>query len=359
MIAIFTPSFADESNTNAQNLTVKEIIARMAPSRFRVEMLGSNEVDPRIATRPNTKILRWQKRGNTLRILRHLLRNPPDVYFFPRESGLDAAFLWMRTKLELKTALVTYVVSGGLEQDRSRQFLRRAIREADVVAANSKQMSETVVRLGGSNVEIVYDGVDRRYYYPSQKQVDNTQRPRVLFAGSFRPYKRAEVVLREAAKYPDWEFRLAGVGEERNACELLAKELKCKNVAFLGHLNAAQLGEEMRNARIFFFPSVIEGNPQVLLQAGACGLPCVARDLYHSDYVVDGVTGLLVSSEGEMGAALNRLMIDPELSVRMSSAAIAHVQQFDLDRIAQQWQDIMERAVSRRCIQTSRCTLAT
>jgi hypothetical protein len=84
MITVFTPSFADENNTNAQNLTVKEVVARMDPCRFRVVMLGGGAADPRIAARPNTRILRWEKRGNTARILWHMLRHIPDVYFFPR-----------------------------------------------------------------------------------------------------------------------------------------------------------------------------------------------------------------------------------------------------------------------------------
>ena len=92
MITVFTPSFADESNTNAQNLTVKEVVARMDPSRFQVVMLASGAPDPSIAARPNTRILPWEKRANTARILWHLLTHIPDVYFFPREGPLDAAF---------------------------------------------------------------------------------------------------------------------------------------------------------------------------------------------------------------------------------------------------------------------------
>jgi hypothetical protein len=42
MIKVFTPSFADQSNTNAQNLPVKEGVARMDPSRFRVEASLAN-----------------------------------------------------------------------------------------------------------------------------------------------------------------------------------------------------------------------------------------------------------------------------------------------------------------------------
>jgi glycosyltransferase involved in cell wall biosynthesis len=348
MITVFTPSFADESNTNAQNLTVKEIVARMDPSRFRVVMLGGGAADPRIAARPNTRILRWEKRGNTARILWHIVCHIPDVYFFPREGPLDAVFLSARAKLHWKSALVTYVVSGGLEQETKRPILRRAIRECDVVGANSRHMSETVARLGGRNVRTVYDGIDRRYYYPAAEPRDEAGWPRVLFAGSFRQYKRADLVVREAAKHPDWEFRLAGMGEEQGACERLAEELNSSNVAFVGHLNAAQLGEEMRRARIFFFPSELEGHPQVLGQAAACGLPCVARSLYHPDYVVDGVTGLLVSSDEQMSEALGRLIGDRDLRIRMSSAAIKHAEKFDWDRITEQWQQIMEGAIVNR-----------
>ena len=239
---------------------------------------------------------------------------------------------------------MTYVVSGGLEQD-SRPLLRRAIRECDVVAGNSRHMSETVERLGGRNVHTVYDGIDRRYYYPPVSG-DEGRRPRVLFAASFRHYKRADLVVREAAKHPEWEYRLAGIGEEQSTCERLAQDLNCSNVVFLGHLNAAQLGDEMRHSRIFFFPSELEGHPQVLGQAAACGLPCVARNSYHPDYVVDGVTGLLVSSDDEMSAALNRLMREPDLMAQMSLSAIQHAEKFDWDRIAEQWQDLLELAVS-------------
>jgi glycosyltransferase involved in cell wall biosynthesis len=135
------------------------------------------------------------------------------------------------------------------------------------------------------------------------------------------------------------------MGEEQSACERLAQELNCSNVVFLGHLGAAQLGAEMRRARIFFFPSDVEGHPQVLGQAAACGLPCVARSSYHPDYVVDGVTGLLVSSEDRMSEALNRLIREQDLTARMSSSAIKHAEKFDWDRIAEQWQELLELAV--------------
>ena len=349
MITVFTPSFADESNTNAQNLTVKEVVSRMDPSRFQVVMLASGDVDPRIAARPNTTILRYASRGNTARILFRLFCAVPDVYFFPREGPLDSAFLAARRKLRWKSALVTYVVTGGLERNSDRPILMRAIEDCDIVAGNSRHMSETVETLGGRNVETVYDGIDRRYYYPPDQEIKlQSLPPRVLFAGSFRPKKRADLAVREAAKHQDWQFRFAGIGEELDACQRLAQKLNCSNVVFLGHLNAAQLGDEMRRAHIFLFPSEVEGHPQVLGQAAACGLPSIARRCYHPDYVIDGVTGMLVSSENEMSEALGLLIRDPNLRSQMSSAASKHAERFDWDRITEQWQQIMERAVGNR-----------
>lgn len=348
MITVFTPSFADESNTNAQNLTVKEVVARMDPAHFRVIMLGDGIVDSRIRERPNTQILRWGKRGNTLRILLHLLTNIPDVYFFPREGPLDRAFLAARAKLRLKSALVAYVVSGGLHENSDRPLLMRQIREGDVVASNSVFMSQTVEKLGGMNVQTVYDGVDRRYYYPPDRPRAPHARQVALFAGSFRRSKKADVVIREAARHPETDFRLAGKGEEEMTCRQLAASSGCGNVTCLGHLNAAQLGAEMRAADIFLFPSEIEGHPQVLLQAAACGLPCVARSSYHPDYVVDGGTGMLADSEEHLSEVLNRLLGDAGLRARMSSAAVEHSAKFEWDAITLQWQELMERAVAKR-----------
>src|SRR5271163_3696202 len=111
MITMFTPSFADEGDTNAQNLSTKEIVARLDPRRVSVTLLHEGGVDPRIASRPNTTLLHWQRHGNTARTIGHILRNVPDVYFHPREGPLDSAFFGMRRYLRLKTAVVTPVVS--------------------------------------------------------------------------------------------------------------------------------------------------------------------------------------------------------------------------------------------------------
>jgi len=171
---------------------------------------------------------------------------------------------------------------------------------------------------------------------------------RVLFAGSLRPYKRADLVIRQAARWPTIEFRIAGRGEEEQNCWNLASQLGCSNITFAGHLSPAQLGEEMRQADIFFFPSVVEGHPQVLGQAAACALPSIAMNVYRPEFVIDGKTGFVVNSDGELAEKLDLLIRQPELRQSMGEAAVAHSRNFDWDRITLQWQEAFEQAVWKR-----------
>ena len=347
MITLFTPSFADEGDTNAQNLSVKEVVARLDPDRVAVTMFHeSDSVDPRIASRRNTTLLSWRKHGNTWRAALEILRNVPDVYFFPREGPLDAVFLTMRRRLRLKTAVVTYIVTGGLYNNAYPESRVRNIREADTVVANNNYLGQLLAEKYGVQADTIYDGIDRRVYFPPQKERAMGEPATVLFAGSLRPYKRAPLVVREAARWPQVRFRIAGVGEEDDLCKTLAAELNCANVDFLGHLSQAELGEEMRRADIFLFPSILEGHPQVLLQAAACGLPAIAMEIYRPDCIVDGVTGFLARNDSELAEKLDALLRKPEVRLAMGKAA-AHAQKFDWDHVAAQWQDLFERVAAR------------
>lgn len=351
MITVFTPSFADEEDSNAQNLTVKEIAARLSPERFRLVMLYDKSPDPRIAERPHTKLLRWRQRGNTLRILSDCLLRVPDVYFFPREGPLDATVFSLRKSLRLRTAVVTYVVSGGLyNPEPVRPGLARNVCEADAVFANTRYLADLVRERLGREAGVRYDGVDRRFYFSSPMNTNDAPdgRATVLSAGSLRSYKRMHMVVEEAAQFPQVEFRIAGQGEEEQRCRDLARQLGCGNVRFLGHLTSRELGEEMRRANIFFLPSVIEGHPQVLLQAAACGLPCVAMNLYRPEYVIDGRSGFLAADDDELIAKLELLIRDPQLRCEMGKAAAIHSQRFDWGAITREWEQAFIDVVASR-----------
>jgi glycosyltransferase involved in cell wall biosynthesis len=343
-IKVFTPSFADGANTNAQNLTVKEVVARLDASRFQVTMFCGGEPDARIAHRANTVLVPWRKRANTIRALLGMMVNVPDVYFFPRDGPLDEKFFVLRRRLHWHTAVVTYIVSGAMSHDPAPAVHLRNLREANAVYGNSRYLTRVLTEKLGFPAATIYDGIDRRYYYPSASRDNDGERAlTVLCAGSFRHYKRMDVVVRQAARWPRVEFRIAGRGEEEDGCRRLASELGCTNVQFLGHLAQDGLGDEMRRADIFLFPSEIEGHPQVLLQAAGCGLPCVAMNFYHPDAIIDGVTGFLAGNVDELARKFDVLVQDAALRTAMSKAAAKHAIGFDWDEVAAQWAEAFEK----------------
>ena len=346
-IKIFTPSFADADNTNAQNLTVKEIVARLPEQLFHVVMLCGGAPDPRIALRKNTRLLPQRTGGNALRWLAQILISRPDIYFFPRQGPLDHAVFALRKAGLLKTASVAYIVMV-MNQETEGGLVGRSIRESDTVLANSSYVAGTIEQRFGISTEVIFDGIDRRFFYPQAEVLRKTSEPlTVLYAGSFQERKRVDLVIRHAARWPQAVFRLAGRGKTEAACRALVQQLGCANVVFLGHLSPTQLGEEMRRADVFLFPSVLEGHPQVLAQAAACGLPAIAMNVYQPEYVVHGETGFLVESDAELALQLDLLLGNSDLRHSMAAAAARHAQKFDWNRITAQWAEVFQKVTGR------------
>ncbi len=353
MVTIFSPSFADADNTNAQNLTVKAIVPRFDPNRFHVSLVCVGEPDAGVGARPNTNLIPYHKHGNTPILLAYLLKNPPDVYFFPREGPLDTIFLELQRRGGFRRSrIVTYIVSGGILTTPQPYTRKRAVLQAHRLFGNNQRMiGEIEQRFGRTPHGTIYDGVDERWFYPAENRVFQTLESgklRVLYAGSFRDYKRVDVFVRQAGQWPQVEFRIAGGGlrDEEPKLRALVAELHCRNVKFLGHLSPGDLGNEMRQADVFLFPSETEGNPQVVAQAAACGMPCLSMGNYQPDYVVDGKTALLAQSHQQIPELLARLFHQPDLRRSLSEATAEFARQFSWDSVARQWEQVFDEVVA-------------
>jgi glycosyltransferase involved in cell wall biosynthesis len=255
--------------------------------------------------------------------------------------------MFLRRSLKLPVALVTYIVMA-LDEMSVESAMEKSIRDGDLVFGNSRFVSQTIQDRFGVPAGTIYDGVNRQLFHPPVDRRPLGSKLTVLYAGSFQARKRVNIVIAEAAKRPDIEFRLAGKGEVENKCRALVNELRCRNVTFLGHISQEGLADEMRRADVFLFPSVLEGHPQVLGQAAASGLPAVAMNLYRPDFIVNGETGYLVKSENEISHSLDLLLSDNDLRLKMSAAAVKHAANFDWGKVARDWEMAFVEAVSKR-----------
>src|SRR5207247_4214748 len=90
-------------------------------------------------------------------------------------------------------------------------------------------------------------------------------------------------------------------------------------------------------ADVLVLPSLREGMPNSLLEAMACGLPCVAPASAGGEELLEAETGIVPRSNepSELAAALGRLATDPRLREELGRAAHERVQQYDAGAVAE------------------------
>jgi glycosyltransferase involved in cell wall biosynthesis len=117
-----------------------------------------------------------------------------------------------------------------------------------------------------------------------------------VFMGRLTPEKGVATALKAwKVLPPEMELKLIGDGPSLSDLRQVAKDLKLRNVTFLGRLPRENAFEYLANARFLLFPSEwYESFPMTILEAYAHGVPVVASRLgVMPEIVKDKQTGLL------------------------------------------------------------------
>lgn len=151
----------------------------------------------------------------------------------------------------------------------------------------------------------------------------------------------------------DWKLRIYGDGPDRAGLERQAAALGLEgSVSFEGSTN--QVPETLRAGSVFVSASRAEGFPMTLLEALACGLPCVAFDCAPGVREIlrgaapggYGTTenGALVSpgNTDAFAEQLGRLMDDDPLRRTLAKGAPDSVARYAPEVIADRWDRLFE-----------------
>jgi glycosyltransferase involved in cell wall biosynthesis len=140
-------------------------------------------------------------------------------------------------------------------------------------------------------------------------------------------------------------LRIVGRGVFRPHLERIAEALGIQeSVEFLGLRH--DVIDLLQRSWGFVMPSRWEGMPNALLEAMACGLPCIATRVSGSeDIIIDGYNGLLIETEDPvtMAHALHLLLEDSQLARQMGQKARATI-----------LRDYRIESVTERCLQLYR-----
>jgi glycosyltransferase involved in cell wall biosynthesis len=205
---------------------------------------------------------------------------------------------------------------------------------------------------------LIPNGVDTEKFRPEAELQPDPARPeRVIICVARLEYpKGVDVLLHAWGRMmhapSEWrthlkpKLHLVGEGVFKPQMERIVAELGIQDsVVFLGlRRDVVKL---LQQSWGFVLPSRWEGMPNALLEAMACGLPCVATRVSGSeDIISDGINGLLVEPEqpAEMAQALRRIIEDTDLAQRLGKEArITIVRDYQLTRVVEQCLELYRR----------------
>jgi len=218
-----------------------------------------------------------------------------------------------------------------------RAAIRLSERLCDGFIAVSEAVRRVLVeehRIPEERVVTIYNsGVELDIFRPDGQ--DGLERRRELGLDPEAPlvgtigrlvYQKAHDVLLQAASLvvqavPEAQFLIVGEGPLRSALERMVKELELARCRFAGFRE--DIPNLLRLMDVFVLPSILEGFPQVLLEALAAARPVVATRIDGVTEVVQhGTTGLLVPPQDPIALAdaIILLLKDQGLARRLGEA---------------------------------------
>ena len=184
------------------------------------------------------------------------------------------------------------------EYPHPRQKILASARKADAIVTVAAALKDEMVRLGveAPKTHVLRNGVDLETFHPvDRNQARKTlglddhraEAPIIASVGHLIERKGHDLVIAAIKNIPAARLLIAGEGEERQALAAKAvAEGMVDRVKFLGTVDHSQLRNIYSAADILVLASSREGWPNVLLEAMACGTPCVATPVWGSGEVI-------------------------------------------------------------------------
>jgi glycosyltransferase involved in cell wall biosynthesis len=244
-------------------------------------------------------------------------------------DGAAAAILATRLRVPLAITVRGDDINIFLKEFWRRPWIRWALGKADLVIALSSELKDVVAAAGidASKISVIPNGINPESFYPIDRKAARAQLGLpaggrfVLSVGRLHKSKGYPVLVEAAGRligrFPDLHVYIVGPPDheaDANADihEVAARYGLLDRLHLVGAQDPAMLKYWYGAADLFCLPTTREGSANALLEAMACGLPCITTPVGgNPDAINTREVGYLVGPDAgsmteAMAAALTR-----------------------------------------------------
>lgn len=191
-------------------------------------------------------------------------------------------------------------------------------------------------------------------HFPEQRH-DGVERKRIIAVGRLYGQKGFDLLAEAWAKickrHPDWLVTIFGDGNERAEIEACIRRLGVEDSLTI-HPSVSDIYKEYRQSDFLVLSSRAEGFGLVLIEAMACGIPCVSFDcpVGPAEIITDGVDGLIAHNgdTSHLAERMEYMIMHPEERKKMGDAALLKAQCYNKEHIMRQWMQLFEKLMVRK-----------
>ncbi len=286
----------------------------------------------------------------------HYGKLPSDIttydFIICQFGDLGEKFVKIKRKHNLRAKLITCF--RGADITRKYKYLSKY---GDFFLPVCASFRKRLISLGfpSEKIRVHYSSIDCSRFSLSEHKLDQDGIVHLVTVTRLIQKKGIEDALkavREVVQYfPKITYTIIGDGPLMPKLRRLARTLGLADkVVFVGWKSPAEVAQYLANAHIFILPCVsmkhnIDGIPNALKEAMACGLPVISTMVSGIPEIVkDGINGLLVKQHDPHGLAQKiRFLIDyPEVgkAYGLNGRAIME-QKFDVSKVREDLESIL------------------
>lgn len=308
-----------------------------------------------------------------LRFLRVIFKEQPDIVYVPIAQNTlgylrDCLFLVPARLLGRK--VVIHLHGGYFKNfyDESSSLMKTIIRyslggvhRAIVLGENLKPIFDSLVP--SERIAVVPNGIDEDGFNTSAVTDlalnSGKRRPRILFLGSLMRSKGFATLLetmpRVLEKAGDVECIFAGEfrsdAEREQTMSFIEQNNLNRCASFVGLVVGEDKARLLLSSDLFILPThSTEGQPLVLLEAMAAGLPAICTDMGAiRETVINGETGFIVEKQdtGQLAERILMLLEDAQLRREMGRRSRERfLECYTKDRFADNLGEVFEGVLS-------------